>query len=67
MPLDNAEKIDDALAALGLGSKILVAVTALPPVTPERPRKAADFKAVVDLIGSDLLPFIDKVAEDIRD
>ena len=67
MPLDTAEGIQAAFAALGIGQKILDAAKKLPPVTPERPRKAADFGPILAIIQNDVLSFVDKVAEDIKD
>ncbi len=67
MPLDTAEGIEAAFKALGIGQKILDAAKALPPVTPERPRKAADFAPILGIIQQDILPFVDKVAEDVKD
>jgi hypothetical protein len=67
MPLDTAESIEAAFAALGLGQKILAAAKALPPVTEARPRKAADFAPILEIVGKDLLPLVDKVAADVAD
>lgn len=63
MPLDNAEKINDALAGLGIGAEILSFVQALPP----GPRKAVDFGGLLDIIKNKVLPLIDQVAEDVAD
>ncbi len=67
MPLDNAEKIEDSLRALGIGNKLLALASNMPPVTPARPRKVSDFAPVFTLVATDILPLVDQIIEDIKD
>ena len=67
MPLDSAEGFSAALKAIGFGEKVIALAQQLPPVTPDRPRKLADFGPILGLVQSDLLPLIDQVVEDVKD
>ena len=71
MPFDTQEGIAAAFAELMIGQDVLAKIQALPPVTPERPRKFADIGPILGLDPQGnlykQLALIDQVIADAAD